>query len=328
MPKKIENPSENEEKDLEPSEDDLLDIDQEFEEDDNKSEEQFYSDDSVKAYLNEIGKVPLLTIEEEKFYSEMVVLGDPKAKQKMIEANLRLVVSVAKRYQNYGVDLLDLIQEGNLGLVKGVEKFKPDKGFRFSTYARWWIRQSIIRSLADQGKTIRIPVNTNEVVRKTINASSKFQEKFGYEPSPEEISEFSGIPLEVVNDALAHDYKYVAFDKKIISGEGDEGNTIGDTIPDESVNVEDEALENIGIEELDEILKILVLNKSITKKQLYAFVCYNGVCGQEKQTLDSIGREIGVTRERVRQINKKVIKKIKSLESYHNRTKKLRIGDE
>ena len=254
-------------------------------------------EDPVRMYLKEIGKVPLLTAEEEIELAKRMEAGDEKAKQKLAEANLRLVVSIAKRYVGRGMLFLDLIQEGNLGLIKAVEKFDYEKGYKFSTYATWWIRQAITRAIADQARTIRIPVHMVETINKLIRESRQLLQELGREPLPEEIAERMGISVERVREILKISQEPVSLETPI--GE-EEDSHLGDFIQDQNVPVPAEAAaSNLLRDQLNEVLDTL------TEREQKVLRLRFGMDDGRARTLEEVGKEFQVTRERIRQIEAK-----------------------
>lgn len=248
-------------------------------------------EDPVRMYLKEIGKVPLLTAEEEIELAKRMEAGDEKAKQKLAEANLRLVVSIAKRYVGRGMLFLDLIQEGNLGLIKAVEKFDYEKGYKFSTYATWWIRQAITRAIADQARTIRIPVHMVETINKLIRESRQLLQELGREPLPEEIAERMGISVERVREILKISQEPVSLETPI--GE-EEDSHLGDFIQDQNVPVPAEAAaSNLLRDQLNEVLDTL------TEREQKVLRLRFGMDDGRARTLEEVGKEFQVTRERI-----------------------------
>ena len=261
------------------------------------------SDDSVKLYLKEIGRIPLLTAEEEIELAARMANGDAYAKKRLSEANLRLVVSVAKRYVRRGMQFLDLIQEGNLGLIKAVEKFDYTKGFKFSTYATWWIRQSITRAIADQARTIRIPVHMVETITKVKRAQSQLLHQNGSEPSPEEIAEFLGLSTDRVREIIRIAQDPVSLETPI--GE-EEDSHLGDFIPDEdAVAPDDEACNTARKTAVMEALDTL------TDREKKVIMLRFGMVDGRQHTLEEVGQEFDVTRERIRQIETKALRKLR-----------------
>ncbi|MBR0153106.1 MAG: RNA polymerase sigma factor RpoD [Lachnospiraceae bacterium] len=269
-------------------------------------------EDPVRMYLKEIGKVPLLSAEEEIELAQKMEDGDEAAKKKLAEANLRLVVSIAKRYVGRGMLFLDLIQEGNLGLIKAVEKFDYRKGYKFSTYATWWIRQAITRAIADQARTIRIPVHMVETINKLIRVQRQLLQELGREPSAEEISRELGIPVERVREIQKISQEPVSLETPI--GE-EEDSHLGDFIQDESVPVPAEAASfTLLREQLDEVLGTL------TDREQKVLRLRFGLDDGRARTLEEVGKEFNVTRERIRQIEAKALRKLR----HPSRSRKLR----
>ena len=271
-------------------------------------------EDPVRMYLKEIGKVPLLTAEEEVELAKRMEAGDEYAKQKLCEANLRLVVSIAKKYMGRGMLFLDLIQEGNLGLIKAVDKFDYTKGYKFSTYATWWIRQAITRSIADQARTIRIPVHMVETINKLIRVSRQLLQENGREPTPDEIAEEMGITVEKVREILKIAQEPVSLETP--SGE-EEDSHLGDFIPDEDAPAPAEAAAfSMLKEQLVEVLNTL------TEREQKVLKLRFGLDDGRARTLEEVGKEFDVTRERIRQIEAKALRKLrhptrrKKLEDY------------
>ena len=272
----------------------------------------FTTDDPVRMYLKEIGKVPLLTAEEEVALAIRMSEGDEEAKRRMAEANLRLVVSIAKRYVGRGMLFLDLIQEGNLGLIKAVEKFDYTKGYKFSTYATWWIRQAITRAIADQARTIRIPVHMVETINKVIRVSRQLLQELGHDPSAEEIAEEMGMPIDKVRDILKIAQEPVSLETPI--GE-EEDSHLGDFIPDEDASEPSEAASfSLLKEQLMEVLDTL------TPREKKVLELRFGIVDGRTRTLEEVGKEFNVTRERIRQIEAKALRKLR----HPSRSKKLR----
>ena len=272
----------------------------------------FATDDPVRMYLKEIGKVPLLTPEEEVELAQKMSEGDEAAKQRMTESNLRLVVSIAKRYVGRGMLFLDLIQEGNLGLIKAVEKFDYTKGYKFSTYATWWIRQAITRAIADQARTIRIPVHMVETINKTIRVSRQLLQELGHDPTAEEIAEVMGMPADKVRDILKIAQEPVSLETPI--GE-EEDSHLGDFIPDEDASEPAEAASfTLLREQLEEVLDTLAPREKKVLELRF------GMIDGRTRTLEEVGKEFNVTRERIRQIEAKALRKLR----HPSRSKKLR----
>ena len=269
-------------------------------------------DDPVKIYLKEIGRVPLLSPDEEVDLAIRISQGDVAAKKRLSEANLRLVVSIAKRYLGRGMQFLDLIQEGNLGLMKAVEKFDYRKGFKFSTYATWWIRQSITRAIADQARTIRIPVHMVETINKQVRATRQLLQKLGREPSPEEIAEFIGSTPERVREIQKIAQDPVSLETPI--GE-EEDSHLGDFIEDSNAAAPAEVAEaNMLREQLISVLSTLTPREEKVLRLRY------GIDDSHPRTLEEVGKEFNVTRERIRQIEAKALRKLR----HPNRIKKLK----
>ena len=260
-------------------------------------------EDPVRMYLKEIGKVPLLSAEEEVELAKRMADGDEEAKKRLAEANLRLVVSIAKRYVGRGMLFLDLIQEGNLGLIKAVEKFDYHKGFKFSTYATWWIRQAITRAIADQARTIRIPVHMVETINKLIRVSRQLLQELGREPAPEEIAAELDMPVERVREILKISQEPVSLETPI--GE-EEDSHLGDFIQDDNVPVPAEAAaQTLLKEQLDEVLDTL------TEREQKVLRLRFGMNDGRARTLEEVGKEFDVTRERIRQIEAKALRKLR-----------------
>ena len=273
-----------------------------------------FADDSVKMYLREIGKIPLLTEEEEDKYSKLAVQGDKKAKDIMVESNMRLVVSVAKRYSGRGLDLLDLIQEGNTGLLRAVDKFDPDKGFKFSTYATWWIRQAITRAIADQARTIRIPVHMVETINKVLRTTRKLTQELNREPTNEEIAKELGMEVEKVEYVSRIKQDIASLDASVGRDGDDDDSVLGDFVEDEErASPEDAAVTQILKEQLAAILSTLSDREQKIIKMRF------GIGGERPHTLEEVGEEFSVTRERIRQIEAKALAKLRK----HKDTKKL-----
>ena len=272
----------------------------------------FSTDDPVRMYLKEIGKVSLLTAEEEVALAKRMADGDEEAKQRMAEANLRLVVSIAKRYVGRGMLFLDLIQEGNMGLIKAVEKFDDTKGYKFSTYATWWIRQAITRAIADQARTIRIPVHMVETINKVIRVSRQLLQELGHDPSAEEIAEERNMPVEKVRDILKIAQEPVSLETPI--GE-EEDSHLGDFIPDEEASEPSEAASFTLLKE--QLMEVLA---TLTPREEKVLRLRFGLEDGRTRTLEEVGREFNVTRERIRQIEAKALRKLR----HPSRSKKLR----
>ena len=270
------------------------------------------TDDPVRMYFKEIGKVPLLTAEEERELAIRIEQGDEEAKKKLCESNLRLVVSIARRYLNRGLSFLDLIQEGNLGLIKAVEKFDYTKGYKFSTYATWWIRQAITRSIADQARTIRIPVHMVETINKLIRISRQLLQEYGREPTSEEIAREMGITVEKVREIKKISQDPVSLETPI--GE-EEDSHLGDFIPDEDIpSPVDAAAYSMLQKQLREVLDTL------SEREKKVLILRFGLDDGRPRTLEEVGREFNVTRERIRQIEAKALRKLR----HPSRSKKLR----
>ena len=309
--------------DLPPIDDDeLLPALDELEEIDEVTEEEiaeadsmadsYSTDDPVRMYLKEIGKVSLLTQEEEIELAARMSQGDEEAKRRMAEANLRLVVSIAKRYVGRGMLFLDLIQEGNLGLIKAVEKFDYTKGYKFSTYATWWIRQAITRAIADQARTIRIPVHMVETINKVIRVSRQLLQELGHDPSAEEIAAEMNIPVEKVRDILKIAQEPVSLETPI--GE-EEDSHLGDFIPDEDASEPSEAASFSLLKE--QLMSVLA---TLTPREEKVLRLRFGIEDGRTRTLEEVGQEFNVTRERIRQIEAKALRKLRP----PSRSKKLR----
>ena len=269
-------------------------------------------DDPVRMYLKEIGKIPLLSAEEEIDLAEKMGYGDEIAKKKLVEANLRLVVSIAKRYVGRGMLFLDLIQEGNLGLIKAVEKFDYKKGFKFSTYATWWIRQAITRAIADQARTIRIPVHMVETINKLIRVHRQLLQEYGRDPKPEELAKEMDMPEEKIREIMKIAQEPVSLETPI--GE-EEDSHLGDFIPDEDAPAPAEAAAySLLKEQLEDVL--CTLNEREQKVLKLRFGLEDG----RARTLEEVGKEFDVTRERIRQIEAKALRKLR----HPSRSKKLK----
>ena len=267
---------------------------------------------SLDKYLQEIGKEDLITVEEEVDLAQRIKKGDKEALEKLTRANLRFVVSVAKQYQNQGLSLPDLINEGNLGLIKAAEKFDCDRGFRFSTYATWWIRQAITRAIADQARTIRIPVHMVETINKVIRVSRQLLQSLGHDPSPEEISAEMGMPVDKVREILKIAQEPVSLETPI--GE-EEDSHLGDFIPDEGASEPSEAASfTLLQEQLVDVLSTLTPREEKVLKLRF------GIEDGRPRTLEEVGKEFNVTRERIRQIEAKALRKLR----HPSRSKKLK----
>ncbi len=301
--------------DLEPDMEDIEELEELEEEvlvDPESLVDSFNIDDPVRMYLKEIGKVSLLSAEEEVMLAERMAKGDNDACQRMAEANLRLVVSIAKRYVGRGMLFLDLIQEGNLGLIKAVEKFDHTKGYKFSTYATWWIRQAITRSIADQARTIRIPVHMVETINKVIRVSRQLLQELGHDPSPEEIAEEMNMSVEKVRDILKIAQEPVSLETPI--GE-EEDSHLGDFIPDEDASEPAEAASFTFLRE--QLMNVL---GTLTPREEKVLRLRFGIEDGRTRTLEEVGKEFNVTRERIRQIEAKALRKLR----HPSRSKKLK----
>ena len=273
-----------------------------------------FADDSVRLYLREIGKIPLLTPEEEAELAQRIVKGDKKAKDKMVESNMRLVVSIAKRYGGRGLDFLDLIQEGNTGLLRAVEKFDPAKGFKFSTYATWWVRQAITRAIADQARTIRIPVHMVETINKVLRTTRKLTAELNREPTNQEIAKALDMEPEKVDYVMRIKQDIASLDASIGREGDDEDSVLGDFVEDEERDSpEDSAANQILKEQLSEIIATL------TDREQKIIRLRFGIGGGRPHTLEEVGAEFDVTRERIRQIEAKALSKLRK----NKETKKL-----
>jgi RNA polymerase primary sigma factor len=292
-------------------------VEEEPEEEEVKSTAAVYldddvADDSVRLYLREIGKIPLLNAEEELALAQRVVAGDKDAKDKMAEANMRLVVSIAKRYVGRGLDLLDLIQEGNTGLLRAVEKFDPDKGFKFSTYATWWIRQAITRAIADQARTIRIPVHMVETINKLLRTQRRLTQELNREPSNEEIAKAMEIEVDKVEHIMKIKQDISSLDASIRDDEED--SVLADFIEDEdTVSPEESATGQLLKEQVKDMLGAL------TEREQKILKLRFGLEDGKSHTLEEVGQEFSVTRERIRQIEAKALAKLRK----HRDAKKL-----
>ncbi len=273
------------------------------------------SDDSVRMYLREIGKIPLLSIEEEAELAKRAMEGDRKAKDKMAEANMRLVVSIAKRYSGRGLELLDLIQEGNTGLLRAVDKFDPEKGFKFSTYATWWIRQAITRAIADQARTIRIPVHMVETINKLMRTQRRLTQELNREPTNEELAKEMDMDADKIEYILKIKQDITSLDAGIgRDGEDGEDSTLGDFIEDEdTASPEESASGQLLKEQVREILS------SLSDREQKIIEMRFGLNGTKSHTLEEVGLEFAVTRERIRQIEAKALMKLRK----HKDSKKL-----
>ena len=269
-------------------------------------------DDPVKMFLKEIGKIRLLTYEEENILAERMLKGDKEAKKQLIESNLRLVVSIAKKYIGRGMNFLDLIQEGNLGLIKAVDKFDQSKGYKFSTYATWWIRQAITRAIADQARTIRIPVHMVETINKLIKTSRHLLQTLGREPTPEEIAKELEMPVEKVREILKVAQEPISLETPV--GEEDESN-LGNFIPDDDApSPSEQAADTLLREHIEEVMQTLTPREAKVLKLRF------GLEDGRMRTLEEVGKEFDVTRERIRQIEAKALRKLR----HPSRSKKLK----
>lgn len=265
-----------------------------------------FADDSVRLYLREIGKIPLLTPEEEADLAQRIVKGDKKAKDKMVESNMRLVVSIAKRYGGRGLDFLDLIQEGNTGLLRAVDKFDPEKGFKFSTYATWWVRQAITRAIADQARTIRIPVHMVETINKVLRTTRKLTSELNREPTNEEIAKALNMEPEKIDYVMKIKQDIASLDASVGRDGDDEDSVLGDFVEDEDRDrPEDSAANQILKEQLSEIIATL------TDREQKIIRLRFGIGGERPHTLEEVGSEFDVTRERIRQIEAKALAKLR-----------------
>ena len=263
-----------------------------------------YVEDSVKAYLREIGRYPMLSTEEEKNLAYLVAVGDEIAKERFVNANLRLVVNIAKRYRGRGLDFLDLIQAGNIGLIKAVEKYDVTKGYKFSTYATWWIRQGVTRSIADEGSTIRKPVHANEKIIRMKKIQKQLQGEFQREPKDEEVAERMGITLEELVEIKAYERDPVSLETPV--GEDKEADALGNFIVDDKTpNPEEEAYRVMLKEDIAAVLDTL------TEREKLVITMRYGLGDGVTSTLEEVGKKLGVTRERARQIEVKAIGKMK-----------------
>lgn len=270
------------------------------------------ADDSVRLYLREIGKIPLLSADEELELAHAVVAGDKRAKDKMAEANMRLVVSIAKRYVGRGLDLLDLIQEGNTGLLRAVEKFDPDKGFKFSTYATWWIRQAITRAIADQARTIRIPVHMVETINKLLRTQRRLTQDLNREPTNEEIAKEMDIEVDKVEHIMKIKQDIHSLDQSVRDDEED--SVLGDFVEDEDTITPEESATNQLLKE-----QVKDLLGSLSEREQKIIRLRFGLEDGKSHTLEEVGQEFSVTRERIRQIEAKALAKLRK----HKDSKKL-----
>ena len=302
---------------LDAIEPDIDDLDEEEVDDETLNQGQYFddvSDDSVRLYLREIGKIPLLNAEEELALAQKVVAGDKRAKDKMAEANMRLVVSIAKRYSGRGLDFLDLIQEGNTGLLRAVEKFDPDKGFKFSTYATWWIRQAITRAIADQARTIRIPVHMVETINKLLRTQRRMTQELNREPTIEELAKELEMEPEKVEYVIKIKQDISSLDAGVGRDGEDEDSVLGDFIEDEdSATPEESASNQLLKEQVQAVLSTLSEREQKIVKMRF------GLENGKSHTLEEVGQEFAVTRERIRQIEAKALAKLRK----HKDAKKL-----
>lgn len=273
-----------------------------------------FADDSVRLYLREIGKIPLLEQDEEQELAKKIVEGDKRAKEKMVESNMRLVVSIAKRYSGRGLDFLDLIQEGNTGLLRAVDKFDPEKGFKFSTYATWWIRQAITRAIADQARTIRIPVHMVETINKVLRTTRRLTQELNREPTTKEIAKALDMEEDKIEYVMRIKQDIASLDASVGRDGDDEDSVLGDFVEDEErASPEDSAATQILKEQLASIIATLSDREQKIIKMRF------GIGGERPHTLEEVGVEFSVTRERIRQIEAKALSKLRK----HKDTKKL-----
>lgn len=261
--------------------------------------------DATQMYLNEIGFSPLLTAEEEVFFSRKALKGDVKARQRMIESNLRLVVKIARRYNNRGLALLDLIEEGNLGLIRAVEKFDPERGFRFSTYATWWIRQTIERAIMNQTRTIRLPIHVVKELNIYLRAARELAQKLEHEPTAEDIAHSLNLPVEDVHKMLRLNERIASVDTPL-AGDGEKG--LLDIIADETAGGPEGILQSDDLRE-----RLLGWLDALNAKQKEVLARRFGLLGYEPATLEDVGKEIGLTRERVRQIQVEALRRLREV---------------
>ena len=305
--------------DEEPNLDDMEEDDEGLEIDASSVNYDEVADDSVKLYLREIGKIPLLSQEEELELAKKIIEGNEKekkrAKDKMAESNMRLVVSIAKRYSGRGLDFLDLIQEGNTGLLRAVEKFDPDKGFKFSTYATWWIRQAITRAIADQARTIRIPVHMVETINKVLRTQRRLTQELNREPTTEEIGKAMDMEADKIEYVMKIKQDIASLDASVGRDGEDDDSSLGDFIEDEDrISPEDSAATQLLKEQIAEILSTLTDREQKIIKMRF------GIGGGKSHTLEEVGAEFSVTRERIRQIEAKALTKLRK----NKDTKKLK----
>ena len=272
------------------------------------------ADDSVRMYLREIGDIPLLSQEEELELAQKAVKGDKKAKDKLAESNMRLVVSIAKKYSGRGLDFLDLIQEGNTGLLRAVEKFDPEKGFKFSTYATWWIRQAITRAIADQARTIRIPVHMVETINKVMRTTRKLTQDLNREPTNAEVAEAMGMDVDKIEYVMRIKQDIASLDASVGRDGDDDESVLGDFIEDSERDSPEEATANQILKE--QIAEILT---TLSEREQKIIRLRFGIGGGRSHTLEEVGNEFSVTRERIRQIEAKALAKLRK----NKQTKKL-----
>ena len=265
------------------------------------------ADDSVRMYLREIGDIPLLSQEEELELAQKAVKGDKKAKDKLAESNMRLVVSIAKKYSGRGLDFLDLIQEGNTGLLRAVEKFDPEKGFKFSTYATWWIRQAITRAIADQARTIRIPVHMVETINKVMRTKRRLTQELNREPSDAEVAEAMGMDAEKIEYVMRIRQDIASLDASVGRDGDDDESVLGDFIEDSERDSPEEATANQILKE--QIAEILT---TLSEREQKIIRLRFGIGGGRPHTLEEVGNEFSVTRERIRQIEAKALAKLRN----------------
>ncbi|MBC7764701.1 RNA polymerase sigma factor RpoD [Microbacteriaceae bacterium] len=301
----------------EPAPDELVDEEDEDTPEDVLNSGQYFddiSDDSVRLHLREIGKIPLLSAEEELALAQRVVAGEKKAKDKMAEANMRLVVSIAKRYSGRGLDFLDLIQEGHTGLLRAVEKFDPDKGFKFSTYATWWIRQAITRAIADQARTIRIPVHMVETINKLLRTQRRMTQELNREPTIEELAKELEMEPEKVEYVIKIKQDISSLDAGVGRDGEDEDSVLGDFIEDEDGATPEESAANQLLKE-----QVQAVLSTLSEREQKIIKMRFGLENGKSHTLEEVGQEFAVTRERIRQIEAKALAKLRK----HKDAKKL-----